>query len=508
MSVLAVDSWTVAARRLGTPEYTKAHRTVINHFLKFYSQLVVVLPNLPKSLPKYPSQHVLSSFVGYLACQPSLGGTTLRGYMARLPTALWMYHCQPEAEPKLVLPKSVKLMMDRAAWRIPQVNPVLRDAVSLPELVAVTQDPQADELVVSAMVLQYSLGVRGINVYSTGKSRSVGKEKERPLQWRDIRFLPAANGEPDTWMVTVRQEKTATSYSGSFAPKPLTRSPDPTVLPCPVHALEVAEKFRASDKPSALVFPGVRDDAVNSLLTKHSAQGKKLTTHSLRKGRVTSLKEAGMDGSEMRLAGNWSNDHMPDKYVAPSGRHADNVNAELIRALSNAATPSVSDDGQRLVLAAMGAHISQNTAASATEFDSVSEVGASKRTMRLRKRVAHSCVGTIRCPDGGLDRLILLCQYSLKYFRGYYYCSETHSRCDYQGVSHRGMQPYEPFTHMELEYLIEHSTAMEKQPGRGTDLEKDREQLNQAVYAKRYAIVAGRRKNVGQRPAARARPSK
>ena len=86
MSVLAVDSWTVAARRLGTPEYTKAHRTVINHFLKFYSQLVVVLPNLPKSLPKYPSQHVLSSFVGYLACQPSLGGTTLRGYMARLPT--------------------------------------------------------------------------------------------------------------------------------------------------------------------------------------------------------------------------------------------------------------------------------------------------------------------------------------------------------------------------------------------------------------------------------------
>jgi len=65
----------------------------------------------------------------------------------------------------------------------------------------------------------------------------------------------------------------------------------------------------------------------------------------------------------------------------------------------------------------------------------------------------------------------------------------------------RAMQPYEPFTHTELEYLIDHSTAMEKQPGMGTDLERDREELLKAVYAhaKWYAIVADRRKHVGQK---------
>ena len=49
--------------------------------------------------------------------------------------------------------------------------------------------------------------------------------------------------------------------------------------------------------------------------------------------------------------------------------------------------------------------------------------------------------------------------------------------------------------------LIEHSTEVEKQPGMGTDLEKDREELNKAVYAKRCAIVADGRKHVGQEPA-------
>lgn len=287
-----VLTWAEAARSLRAPLYPKGYATTMNHFSKFYAQLASGVRELPRAIPQYPSIEVLDAFVGYLSLQDTIGGSSVLAYVTKLPTALAAYHHQGVTEELLRIPRAVMQAAKNAAQRLPQKKPLVRDAISLPELSAVVADPEADELVAAAMVIQFSLGLRGINVYSTGKSREVGMDEDRPLQWRDLRFLPEANGEPETWLVTVRREKTATSHTGMFPPQPLTASPSPAVLPCPVRALQVARLHRSNHNPEALLFPGVRDDDVNRLLHKHSAPGRKLTTHSLRKGLVTEMKRA------------------------------------------------------------------------------------------------------------------------------------------------------------------------------------------------------------------------
>lgn len=493
-------TWKESAVSLGSTEYTKAFDTIMNRFTRFYALMSEAMPSLPRAVPKYPSTEVLEAFVGYLAQQKTMGGTTIQSYLARLPTALARYHQMPTSEPRLVIPKVIKRMMERAAWSVPQVHPITRDAISLAELLNVVNDPEADELVVAAMVIQFHLGVRGINVYSTGKSREVGKDRQRALQWGDLRFLAAANGEPSTWMVTLRQEKTATSYTGSFAPKPLTSSPDVAKVPCPVHALQVASRYRQTDDADALVFPSVRDDEVNKLLQKHSAPGRKLTTHSIRKGRVTVLKEAGMDGSELRLAGNWSSDLMADKYAAPRGRHAANVHAALAKAHA-ATTPTAP---------AVKPHSPVNSPQSRQDTTALSGVGqpfvressdrievhtpdGQRRSARQASRKAKTDprVGTIRLPHKGTDRVLLLAHWNAKYFRGYFYCSETHMRKDFEGISNAGLQPYEPFNRADLHYLLSNSDEV-PQALPGSDMENDQAVIRYRAQSSVYGQLADR----------------
>jgi len=400
---------------------------------------------LPQQLPRLPSHEVLEAFVGYLKGAGTAGGGSVKMYLARLPTALALHHGQRPSDPRLVIPPAIQAMCDRAARVVPQVHPVVRDAVSLPELVNIVNDTDAHPLVAAAIVMQYTLGARGINVYSTGKSREAKTQLERPLQWRDIRYLPAANGEPDTWLVTLRQEKTATSYTGSFAPKALTRSPDVSLLPCPVHALDVARRFRNSSAPEALLFPGVRDDHVNQLLKRHSAPGRKLSTHSLRKARVTTLKESGVEGSDMRLAGNWKNDAMPDRYAATRGTHSANVSEKLVKAQhANQQVPKI-PEGE----AAAGTQDHALEEAVGVNVVPVPDPGAHARAgagqqaeadglpadgvVVAAQRKAHKLVGTIHQPKKGQDRLVLLVQSNGTYFWGYYYfqhvCAESLSPC-------------------------------------------------------------------------------
>ena len=494
-----VLEWKEAAHQLRSPQYPKGHKTPMNHFKKFYSKFSAVVPGLTGGIPQYPSIEVLDAFVGYLALQDTIGGSSVLSYVTKLPRALAIYHHQDVTAPLLVIPRAVMQAARNASRRIPQVNLLERDAISLKELCAVVMDGDADKLVAAAIVIQFSLGLRGINVYTTGKSREVSQDQVRPLQWKDLRFLPAANGEPDTWMVKVRQEKTATRHTGSFAAQPLTASPEPTVLPCPLQALEVARTYRCSPTPEALLFPGVMDTDVNRLLKKHAAPGRKLTTHSLRKGLVTALKEADMSPSEMRMAGHWRSDTMVDSYSAVGGSHSLNVQRALVQHALSTATPIAPQAPQPAAVVGRREDDSNTSTeaengagqAAAGQIQPASSLAVGRQRRSCTQHCTDELVGQVRSLNEQPDRAILLTRYNKKYYRAYYYCSVTHGRRTCEGVSNKGQQPYEPFTLEQMEYLLARTKVVDHLV-EDSELAADRRSVLDEKGRRLYQNLSGR----------------
>ena len=174
--------WSAAATALAMPQHMGSHSTVIKWFIRFLKELAAGEGRRDAAVPQYPSDETLMAFVGYMLEQKSLGGATVQGYIGRLPTALAMYHGQPPHAPKLTLSKALRTVIANAARRVASIRELKRDPATAETIAKIAADTTAQPLVKAAVVVQYHLGARGINIYSTSKSRENGSNMTRPLQ--------------------------------------------------------------------------------------------------------------------------------------------------------------------------------------------------------------------------------------------------------------------------------------------------------------------------------------
>lgn len=477
------------------PQHMGSHSTVIKWFIRFLKELAAGEGRRDAAVPQYPSDETLMAFVGYMLEQKSLGGATVQGYIGRLPTALAMYHGQPPHAPKLTLSKALRTVIANAARRVASIRELKRDPATAETIAKIAADTTAQPLVKAAVVVQYHLGARGINIYSTSKSRENGSNMMRPLQWRDVTYMHAFGSHPASWKVVLRMEKTASTHVGTFAPKFLVCSPNPAILPCPVEALQVAMKFRSSRLCTALVFPSVTDLKVNSLLARHSTPGRSLTTHSLRAGRVSDISGADLPEHARRMAGNWKADAMADRYASTLPRQAMVAHQQILQSLmaagsSKKATMPSSAASVMTTTSVEHGHRDEITQLEARERSLTHEVGSavlqvpnslsqdSAAAASAAVRQPGSTVpqpGEMRTPTRGVPRVLLLVSAAKGRMWGYFYASLSHERISLVANPGTGQKvAHASFNLEELTWLVSNSTPFFA-PKQNSELEHDRQ---------------------------------
>ena len=447
---------------------------------------------LPRALPRCPDAATLGEFAVFLKNAGTMGGATVKSYVSRLPTALAIHFDLPLGAKRCVIPPVVKNILRNVAKSVPAVHRVQRGVASADVIVQVQQSRDADVMVSSAIVVQYLLGARGINLYSTAASRAVGEERVRPLQWRDVKWVQATPSQPPAWEVDMRQEKTSTACQGTFARKYVTRSPNPNLFPCGLRAMNAALAARNSRRPHDLVFPEVTDTKVNQLLKQHAPRGVLLTTHSVRAGAATDLSDENIPAHVRRMIGNWMSDSMADRYARQTPRHTTR--------------------NHELVIAAMRRAVSANKQVSPTQTrvhhqpDQVQMSSASRSDARLspvaatptrQSRVWSTVSGAIRIPHQGVPRVLMFACVSKGVFWGYFYTRHTHVRTAFVTNTSTGRktdhEPYKLDEADELEWFWANSTALEC-PQPGSDLHEDlqwvKERAERGVYQKLRLKVA------------------
>ena len=180
-------------------------------------------------------------------------------------------------------------------------------------VIRVCNDPQVDELVKAALVIQYYMAGRGCNVYETTWSK---KHPHKILLWSDIRFQ-MVNGNM-TARIIIRGEKNAKRYTGSFQPIVLSEISQAVEnpAPCPIAALMVAQRA-APPQPHATerVFPGVTSKKITRALNKHADEGNKHTAHAVRQGATSDHFSIGASDRELKMLGRWYSDQSINVYA-------------------------------------------------------------------------------------------------------------------------------------------------------------------------------------------------
>ena len=292
-----------------TPLSTAGAVTILNHWRRY-----VKAARLSRAHRARPHTAAQVGFLGYLRKLGTVGGATARDYLLGLPRALAL--AQGLWEPAFLVAPAAKRVAGRMAWELPATRTLRRDPLTVETLRQVAADSGTRSDVRAALVVQFWLGARGINVYSTTHSRSTRRGDQRRLQWGDIVW----QGEKSVF-VTLRQEKNATQHTGTFPPVPLVRSPDPAMTPCPISALiRMRDEAREAGRLTAQapVFPSVTDADVNAALARHAPPGTRLTTHSARAGAATTQWEAGASDRAVRVTGRWRTDGAADRYARVS----------------------------------------------------------------------------------------------------------------------------------------------------------------------------------------------
>lgn len=410
------------------------HSTVWRHWQSFCSTIGMA-PSVSK-----PDENCLRNFVGYLLDKGTAGGDSISSYLSLLPAAL--AHQQRLLQSAFALPKSVQLLCETLAKEVAPKTPLKRDAATLPTICAIWQDEQLDIAVRAAVVAQYHLGFRGINLYLTSKG-----SPERALQWRDC--TPQGHGSTRSWTIRVRMEKTAKLHTGTFPDKLLVRSQH-TNIPCPVQALDTmqASAGMVSQGDIRNVFPGVTHRLVAFALKKHAPADSSLHPHSLRIAAATDAYAAGLTARAVRLKGNWTSTQSADRYVRPTHTSS----AREMRALAELPGPASS------MLAAEEHH---EAAAADAAANLAAAPPASSLIPVMRQLKLHGTLLT-----NSISQLVYLLAATAKgKWRAYFYSIETHERCLAHTVNGgKKLRHYEPFNDDEIPWLLSNTDALDTEP--------------------------------------------
>ena len=284
---------------------SKNHCTTRNHWDAFRGGT-----DRPAQWREADLEDDLREFVGYLLSLGTMGGGTIQSYVTLLPAAL--AGRDGLLTPSMRIPRMIKRLTEVVAKEIAPKHPLQRGAATLKVVCQVAADAAIPIAVRAAIVAQYHLGFRGINVYITKKG-----SKQRALHWGDCTPSGQKHSAHRVWTIRVRKEKTARTYVGTFPDKVLA-VPNEASTPCPVAALDKMYDARKSDDPDACVFPAVNYKKVAEVLRKHSPTGQRLTPHSIRIGAATDVKDAGLSERVLQAKGNWATPQSANRYVRGS----------------------------------------------------------------------------------------------------------------------------------------------------------------------------------------------
>jgi hypothetical protein len=265
-------------------------------------------------LPTVAPTDLQLAFAGYLRAVPKVGGSTIKDYLQRLPTALALHHSNYQSGYRqFTISPEVKAALSNMAVEIPPVRRTMRDPVDLDTVMRISEDDDIPSDTRAAIVVAFYLGFRPINLVSVKRSRATGAQLDRPLKWGDLRVLDITGQR--AYEVTVRKEKAATTHSGDYAPKLLM--PAEPGMPCPVLALDNLG-IRNGMNTDGVLFPRVTDKDLQAALKKHAAPWQTLTPYSLRIGTASQMAAADLPMEFQRRAGNWASNKTADKYVRGS----------------------------------------------------------------------------------------------------------------------------------------------------------------------------------------------
>lgn len=284
---------------------SKNHATVLKHWTSFGRETDRLRT---PCVTAAGLQSDLIEFIGYLLSLGTVGGSSIETYVTLLPAAL--AGRDNLFLPPFRIPRTVRFALEHIAREVPQTRPLHRGAATLPIIRNLNADDAIPYATRAAVVVQYHLGFRGINVYITKKG-----SKQRALHWGDC--TQQGHGPLRSWSVRVRMEKTAKKHTGTFADKVLA-VPDESSTPCPVSAMDKMWSLRTRDNPHDCVFPAVNYKKVAAALAKHSPPGMQLSPHSIRIGAATDVKDAGLSERVIQLKGNWSSPQSSNRYLRGS----------------------------------------------------------------------------------------------------------------------------------------------------------------------------------------------
>lgn len=447
-----------------TPLTSSGALTVLRHWERFVKAAALSPAQTAK-----PTTDTQIAFLGYLRSRGTVGGATARDYLLALPRALAL--AQGLWEPSFQLSPAAKRVAQRMSWELPPTKTLQRDPLTVTTLRHIAADTGVRADVRAALVVQFWLGARGINIYSTTHGRATRGGHQRLLMWKDLAWRG-----PDEVLVTLRQEKNATQHVGTFPAIPLVRSPDPSVLPCPISALlrmQHAAREAGRVGPNDAVFPAVTDELVNAALARHAPPGTKLTTHSARSGAATTAWEAGASDRAVRVTGRWRTDGAADRYARVSARMA----TAAMRAIYRKHTVAETDELQRLeamVTNLLARHDRENGAgARAGELPATTtepgSAGAAPAMVSGQIRINHmqGANSTIYLMARAADRR------GEATWRAYLY-DRDHDRTLRPRLGHGLLIEYETFQGTKaVEYFSKHSSLYETDPTPGSALDKD-----------------------------------
>jgi len=273
----------------------------------------------------HPSAALQIAFCGHLAKQGTMGGTTIKTTLTKIPRALAYLSGNP-LEPAFAIATAAINVANGMARQIPVIHKVQRDPARATVLDKVWQDLTIPAMVRAACAVTYASGARGGNIFLTQYSAS---RRHMLIKWSDVQAKQDANGEK-YFLLRIRKEKKAKRHVDSFQPVVLSRG-NPGEM-CPVEALAIAATESSSIGPHDAIFGSVTQAAVCKALNRHAAPGDRYTSHSLRQGMTTDLASTTASDRLVQIAGRWNSAESVKPYIRIMPQQRQNLNMQIRRA--------------------------------------------------------------------------------------------------------------------------------------------------------------------------------
>lgn len=270
----------------------------------------------------HPSAALQIAFCGHLAKQGTMGGTTIKTTLTKIPRALAYLSGNP-LEPAFAIATAAINVANGMARQIPVIHKVQRDPARAAVLDKVWQDMSIPAIVRAACAVTYASGARGGNIFLTQYSAS---RRHMLIKWADVQAKQDIDGEK-YFLLRIRKEKTAKSHVDSFQPVLLARG-NPGEI-CPVEALAIAANEAGTIDPNDAIFGSVTQAAVCKALNRHAPPGDRYTSHSLRQGMTTDLATTTASDRLVQIAGRWNSAESVKPYIRIMPQQRQNLNKQI-----------------------------------------------------------------------------------------------------------------------------------------------------------------------------------